>query len=158
MKKLVIFLICVVVFMACNKHNINGSVLVYSMKNNVPESYKVVSEDKGDYIQYVYQPEIDSLQKLDFKYLKSTGILVLGSDTLVRIKSSFKPRNTEFKMFQSHQNKKHTRTYVFNKEYGLFASLGFTSHQLFLQDSVTLLEKESIFKGLFIELNKIYLD
>ena len=63
----------------------------------------------------------------------------------------------EFNMYQNNRNKVEVRTYVFNKDFGLFASLGFKSHKLYLKDSVNSLEKENIFKGLFIELNKTFI-
>ena len=158
MRKLFILLIFILVYISCDKNEYNSPVLVYSMKSDVPEIYLLNTKNEDVIVNFAYSyRKSDSLINLDFKYLKEKDILVMGLDTLNKIESVFKPKNMEFNMYQSNRNKDEVRTYVFNKEFGLFASLGFKSHQLFLKDSVNSLEKENIFKGLFIELNKTFI-
>ena len=157
MKKLIAFVLLMVMLSSCDKNKVNVPVFVYNMKSDYPENYILNSDNENSCIQFMYSTKADAASKIDIKYLKEQQWLVLGLDTLYPIKSTFKPRNTEFKMYQTKQKRSHIKTYVFNKDYGLFASLGFKSHQLFLKDSVTELEKETIFKGLFIELNKLYM-
>ena len=157
MKRLIILLLLIVVLVSCDKNEENVPVFVYNMKSNYPEKYLLNSENENSSIQFKYSTKADAATKINIKYLKEKQLLILGLDTLISIKSTFKPRNTEFKMYQTKQKSNPITTYVFNKDYGLFASLGFKSHQLFLKDSITALEKETIFKGIFIELNKTYL-
>ena len=158
MRKLFIILIFILVNISCGKNEYNSPVLVYSMKSDVPESYLLNTKKEDAFVNFEYSyRKLDSLIKLDFKYLKEKDILVNGLDTLNKIESVFKPKNMEFNMYQNNRNKDEIRTYVFNKNFGLLASLSFKSHQLFLKDSVNSLEKENIFKGLFIELNKTFI-
>lgn len=157
MKKLLIFFVLIFILISCDKNKVNLPVFVYNMKSDYPENYILNSENENTSIQFIYSTKADAMPKVDIKYLKEKQLLVLGSDTLFPIKSTFKPRNTEFKMYQTKQKRSHITTYVFNEEYGLFASLGFKRHQLFLKDAINTLEKETIFKGIFIELNKTYL-
>ena len=157
MRKLFVFFVLTFILISCDKNNEELPVFVYNMKSDYPENYILNAKKEKSSIHFVYSTKADAKPKIDIKYLKEKQLLVLGSDTLFPIKSIFKPRNTEFKMYQTKQKRSHIRTYVFNEEYGLFASLGFKLHQLFLKDSINAIQKETIFKGIFIELNKTYL-
>ena len=158
MKKLIVFLALIFSVISCDKKEENVPVFLYNIKSDFPENYMLNSENQNSFIQFIYSTKADAVPKIDIKYVKEQNLLLLRSDTLFQIKSTFKPRNTEFKMYQTKQKRSHITTYVFNEEYGLFASLGFKSHQLFLKDSISAIEKETIFKGIFIELNKTYLE
>lgn len=158
MKQLILFLLSILILVSCAKNEVDNSLLVYEMKSIEPDNYMLNIKNKGAIINFQYKRTLDTVRKLDFKYSKENNILVLGLDTLKTIHSVFKPRNTEFKMYQNKQKANHATTYVFNENHGLFARLSFESHQLFLKDSITPLEKENIFKGLFLELNKTFIE
>ena len=58
-------------------------------------------------------------------------------------------------MYQKKDVKNNISTLVFNKDYGLLASVSAEANFVLLKDTVTALEKEVFFKELFINLNKI---
>lgn len=131
---------------------------MYSIKNSFLENYVLNYKNNGALIEFEYTLKQDTIRRLDFKYLKEKDILLLGLDTLFPIKSIYKPKEIKFKMYQFKQRRNHIRTLVFNSKYGLLASLNYKSHKLFLKDSISKIDKENLFKGLFLELNKMHIE
>ena len=159
MKKVVLYIVLIsLIIISCKREEINTPIIVYSINKDTPECYILNSKHESEFINFKYVSSENSNLSLEFKYDLDKDYLLMASDTLYSIKSVYKPKDVEFKMYQIRQKRSHIRTLVFNEEYGLLASLSFKSHKLFLKDSISFLEKETIFKELFLQLNKINIE
>ena len=92
---------------------------------------------------------------LDLKFIIEKESLNLNQETYTITSKTYSSASLEFKMYQKKDVKNNISTLVFNKEYGLLASVSAKANFVLLKDTVTALEKEVFFKELFINLNKI---
>lgn len=107
-------------------------------------------------IHFDYQQKNDSLKDINLKYYPKEDFIIVDLDTFKKIKNNYKTKNLKFNMYQVKKDKNENKTFVFNEDYGLFASLGFGVDCLFLKDStISFNVKEFTFKDLFVSLNTI---
>jgi hypothetical protein len=136
----------------------NDPILGYSLRNDEIKNFTVSINEKSELIEYNYIDNKDHFRKINLKYNEEYDFLISGSDTLNSINSSYRFKSSKFKMYQIKEKRSHISTFVFNKEYGVLAKLGSKSHLLLLKDSLSKIDKEVLFKELFLQLNKINID
>ena len=107
-------------------------------------------------ITFNYVQKIDSLKGINLKYYPKEDFIIADLDTFKKIENIYETKNLSYEMYQAKRNKNGNKTLVFNKNNGLFASLGFEYDCLFLEDStITFNVKEFTFKDLYVSLNNI---
>ena len=153
MKNNIFFLCIAIVFLtSCKENNIPiyGHVLGVEKAQHLKLEIKKTATN----IHFAYAQKNDSLKDFILKYYPKEEIIIADLDTFKKIKNSYKTKNIDFKMYQNKKAKNGNKTFVFNEDYGLFATLGFESDCLFLKDSIISFNvKEFTFKDLFVSLN-----
>ena len=155
-----LFFVFLVISLSCknNIKNMNGPILGYSLRNDDINNFTVSINKKSDLIEYNYIDNKDHFRKINLKYNEKYDFLISGSDTLNSINSSYRFKSSEFKMYHIKEKRSHISTLVFNNEYGVLAKLGSKLHLLLLKDSISKIDKEVLFKELFLQLNEINID
>lgn len=155
-----LFFVFLVISLSCKNDikNMDGPILGYSLRNDEVNNFTVSINKNNELIEYNYIHNKDHFRKINLKYNEENDFLISGSDTLNSINCSYRFKSSEFKMYQIKEKRSHISTFVFNNEYGVLAKLGSKSHLLLLKDSISTNEKKELFKGIFLELNKRYIN
>jgi hypothetical protein len=104
-------------------------------------------------VNFEYLQKEDSLKNINLKYDVQEDFITVSSDTFYKIQNNYKLKDLPYKMYQLKKDKNNMKTFVFNPDFGLLASLGIGADCVFLQDSIAANAKEFIFKELYINLN-----
>ena len=155
-----LFFVFLVISLSCKNDikNMDGPILGYLLRNDEVNNFTVSINKNNELIEYNYIHNKDHFRKINLKYNEENDFLISGSDTLNSINCSYRFKSSEFKMYQIKEKRSHISTFVFNNEYGVLAKLGSKSHLLLLKDSLSKIDKEVLFKELFLQLNKINID
>ena len=155
MKNKFFFVLVTIFFLtSCQENNIPiyGHVLGKEKAQNLELQIKKTDTN----IHFDYVQKNDSLKNINLKYYPKEEIITADLDTFKKINNSYKTKNIDFEMYQGKKTKNGNKTFVFNEDYGLFATLGFESDCLFLKDSmISFNVKEFTFKDLYVSLNNI---
>lgn len=153
--KNIFLLCCTIFFFSCSKKQQDVPVFKYALEQKDSEYYVLNSELNNGVAVFKYVNAKDILQNLDLKFIIEKESLNLNQETYTLTLKTYSSASLEFKMYQKKDVKNNISTLVFNKDYGLLASVSAKANFVLLKDTVTALEKEVFFKELFINLNKI---
>ena len=153
--KNIFLLCCTIFFFSCSKKQQDVPVFKYALEQKDSEYYVLNSELNNGVAVFKYVNAKDILQNLDLKFIIEKESLNLNQETYTITSKTYNSASLEFKMYQKKDVKNNISTLVFNKDYGLLASVSAKANFVLLKDTVTALEKEVFFKELFINLNKI---
>lgn len=152
MKNNIFFLCIAIVFLTSCKEN-NIPIYGHVLGVDKAQHLKLEIKKTPTNIHFDYVQKNDSLKDINLKYHPKEDIITTDLDTFKKIKKNYKTKNIDFVMYQ---NKKVNKTFVFNRDYGPLATLGFESDCLFLKDStISFNVKEFTFKDLYVSLNNI---
>ena len=159
MKKIFLstLLISLILF-SCEKKENNIPIYSYSLLTDNVKSFKLKISEKESTIGFEYLHENDSIRRLYLKYNKKNDVLISRFDTFHSSKKTYKFKKVNFKIYQRKVVQSHNRSLVFNERYGLLSNLAYGADYLFLKDSISKIDKEVLFKELFLQLNKINID
>ena len=153
--KNIFLLCCTIFFFSCSKKQQDVPVFKYALEQKDSEYYVLNSELNNGVAVFKYVNAKDILQNLDLKFIIEKESLNLNQEIYTITSKTYSSASLEFKMYQKKDVKNNISTLVFNKEYGLLASVSAKANFVLLKDTFTALEKEVFFKELFINLNKI---
>jgi len=142
-------------FFSCKKKEKNISIYSYSLLNDDVGNFKLNITEKGGVIGFEYLNKIDTIGRLHLTYNKKLDVLITKADTFYSTKKAYNLKEIKFKFYKRKVVKSHTRSLVFNEKYGLLSNLAFGADYLFIKDSISKIEKEVLFKGVFLKLNEI---
>ena len=148
-------LCCAILFFSCSRKQQDIPVYKYALEQKDSEYYLLNSDLKNGVAVFKYANANNVLQNLDLKFIIEKESLNLNQETYTITSKTYSSASLEFKMYQKKDVKNNISTLVFNKDYGLLASVSAKANFVLLKDTVTTLEKEVFFKELFINLNKI---
>jgi len=148
-------LVGLVTIFSCDDSTTSETIYLHSLQNNKIEKLSFNKIKNDGLIEYSYTNDKDAIKNIFLKYDKNKNVLITDLDTFLVTNKSFKTKKVNFEMYQSKEIKSHNTTFVFNEDYGLFATLGYGANFLFLKDSTSANQKEIIYKQLFLNLNKI---
>lgn len=154
MKKLTYYLFFVIfLLVSCSGNEENIKVYGYELGNMQLQDFKlnIVHLDNEVYFEYLH--ETDSIKNIRLKYKPQEDFIIIGLDTFNLQQNSYKVQQELYNLYQEEKTKSHQRTLVFNRKFGLLASLVYGKDIVFLTDSISSAEKEFIFKDLFININ-----
>ena len=143
---------------SCDNKSETNLIYHLALQNDKVEYLTSNIEEKDNLVNYTYIHSKDSIKNIFLKYDSNKNVLISDLDTFFISNKSFKTKNVIFGMYQKKEIKSHNTTLVFNKDYGLFATLGYGANFLFLKDSISASQKEIIYKQLFLNLNKINIE
>ena len=153
--KNIFLLCCTIFFFSCSKKQQDVPVFKYALEQKDSEYYVLNSELNNGVAVFKYVNAKDILQNLDLKFIIEKESLNLNQEIYTIMSKTYSSASLEFKMYQKKDVKNNISTLVFNKDYGLLASVSAEANFVLLKDTITALEKEMFFKELFINLNKI---
>ena len=153
--KNIFLLCCTIFFFSCSKKQQDVPVFKYALEQKDSEYYLLNSDLKNGVAVFKYANANDVPQNLDLKFNIEKESLNLNQETYTLTLKTYSSSSLEFKMYQKKDVKNNISTLVFNKDYGLLASVSAEANFVLLKDTITALEKEMFFKELFINLNKI---
>ena len=153
--KNIFLLCCTIFFFSCSKKQQDVPVFKYALEQKDSEYYVLNSELNNGVALFKYGNAKDILQNLDLKFIIEKESLNLNQEIYTITSKTYSSASLEFKMYQKKDVKNNISTLVFNKDYGLLASVSAKANFVLLKDTLTALEKEVFFKELFINLNKI---
>jgi hypothetical protein len=153
--KNIFLLCCTIFFFSCSKKQQDVAVFKYALEQKDSEYYVLNSELNNGVAVFKYVNAKDILQNLDLKFIIEKESLNLNQEIYTITSKTYSSASLEFKMYQKKDVKNNISTLVFNKDYGLLASVSAEANFVLLKDTITALEKEVFFKELFINLNKI---
>lgn len=143
----------VFLFISCGGNENNISMYGYELGQNKIEKLKLNSDKTDTIITFKYIQKSDSLKNITLRHHLKKDVIIVDLDTFNKIPNIYKSKSLVYKMYQLKKDKKRYKTLVFNENYGLIASLGSGTDRIFLEDSITPIVKEFIFKDLFINVN-----
>jgi len=152
---LLVFLITIY---SCGNSNTSETIFLHSLQNDKIEKLLFTKIKNEALIEYNYTQDKDAIKNIFLKYDSNKNVLISDLDTFLMTNKSFKTKKVNFGMYQSKIIKSHNTTFVFNKDYGLFATLGYGANFLFLKDSTSAIQREIIYKQLFLNLNEISIE
>ena len=156
MKNVNFLLLFVIIFVvSCAKEENNIPIFGYSLQHNKVQKLKLIIKELDSSKEFDYVNATDSIKNIKIIYNLEKDFLLSEIDTFYVIKNIYNSKNLVFKMYQSKEIKSHNRTLVFNKDYGLLASLAIGADFIFLKDSIANIESTEVFKEIFLDLNKI---
>ncbi|WP_299665780.1 hypothetical protein [uncultured Polaribacter sp.] len=159
MKRVSFYVLLLSFFMfSCDRNKSNIPIFSYKLQKEGVQKLKLGINEKENQINFEYLHEKDTVKEIFLKYNPEIDVLILELDTFQHIDKSYDSKSLNFKMYQSKNSKEQDRSLVFNSKYGLLASLAYGADFLFLKDSVSTNDKELIFKGIFLEMNKIHIE
>jgi len=153
--KNIYLLCCTIFFFSCSKKQQDVPVFKYALEQKDSEYYVLNSELNNGVAVFKYGNAKDILQNLDLKFIIEKESLILNQEIYTITSKTYSSASLEFKMYQKKDVKNNISTLVFNKDYGLLASVSAKANFVLLKDTINALEKEVFFKELFINLNKI---
>lgn len=156
MKKIIFstFFIYLILF-SCERKEINIPIYYYSLLQDDVLNFQLNISKKDKIISFDYFNRNDSIDKFYFTYNKITDVLISNKDTFYSTKKEYNSKEIKFRFYQTKDVKSHNRSLVFNEKYGLLSNLAFGSDYLFTTDSISKIEKEILFKELFLQLNEV---
>ena len=97
-------------------------------------------------LQYLnMQMLTDVLQNLDLKFIIEKESLNLNQETYTITSKTYSSASLEFKMYQKKDVKNNISTLVFNKDYGLLASVSAKANFVLLKDTAYCIRERSVF-------------
>ncbi len=154
MKSVIYYLFLLIFLLTCceeNEQNIN--LYCFELGNNKTQNVRlnINRTDTKSHFEYIFKS--DSLKNIRIHYLYKEDAIIVNLDTLYKITNNYKSNTLDYKMYQINKYNNVTKTFVFNEDFGLLASLGAGLDRVFLEDSISRNTKEFIFKELYINLN-----
>lgn len=140
---------------SCGSEGENDLIYRYALETNKVEKYRLNTQENDATFQYEYWSLTDSLPLYDLNYVSDKEQLLLKGKTFLDANEAYNSGSFQFKIFQIKRSNTAIRTLVFNKNYGLLASLGFGANFIFSKDSLTPKIKELTFKKIFRSINNI---
>ena len=147
-----------VILFSCEKKEINIPIYSYSLLKDDVVNFKLNITKKEKIISFDYLNKNDSIDRLHFNYNKISDFLISNKDTFYSTKKEYNSKEIKFKFYHRKIVKSHNRSLIFNEKYGLLSNLGFGADYLFTKDSISKIEKEIIFRKLFLQLNEINIE
>ena len=156
MKKIIFctFFISLILF-SCDRKEVNIPIYSYSLLQDEVLNFQLDISEKEKIISFDYFNKNDSINRLHFNYNKVTDVLISNTDTFYSTKREYNSKEIKFRFYQTKDVKSNNRSLVFNEKYGLLSNLAFGSDYLFTTDSISKIEKEILFKELFLQLNEV---
>ncbi len=156
MKKIIFctFFISLILF-SCDRKEVNIPIYSYSLLQDEVLNFQLDISEKEKIISFDYFNKNDSINRLHFNYNKVTDVLISNTDTFYSTKREYNSKEIKFRFYQIKDVKSNNRSLVFNEKYGLLSNLAFGSDYLFTTDSISKIEKEILFKELFLQLNEV---
>ena len=156
MKKIIFstFFISLILF-SCDRKEVNIPIYSYSLLQDEVLNFQLDISEKEKIISFDYFNMNDSINRLHFNYNKVTDVLISNTDTFYSTKREYNSKEIKFRFYQIKDVKSNNRSLVFNEKYGLLSNLAFGSDYLFTTDSISKIEKEILFKELFLQLNEV---
>ncbi|QTE23013.1 hypothetical protein [Polaribacter cellanae] len=156
MKKVILYAVFFsLIILSCKKQEVDLPIFSYSLLKHDVKNFKLHINEKKSTIYYEYLHQKDTIKKILLKYNSDKDILISDLDTFHFNKKVYNSKSLKFKFYQRKENTSHNRFLVFNENYGLLANLAYGADCLFLKDSISITDKELLFKELFLQLNKI---
>jgi hypothetical protein len=140
---------------SCGIKEENDLIYRYALETNKVEKYRLNTQENDAIFQYEYRGLNDSLLEYDLNYIAGKEQLKLKTKTFLDVKENYNSGSFTFKIFQIKRSNTDIRTLVFNKNYGLLASLKFGENFIFSKDSIAPKIKELTFKKIFRSINNI---
>jgi hypothetical protein len=156
--KFLAILVFLITIYSCGNNNTSETIFLHSLQNDKIEKLSFTKIKNEALIEYNYTNDKDSIKNIFLKYDSNKNVLISDLDTFLITNKIFKTKKVNFGMYQSREIKSHYRTFVFNEDYGLFATLGYGANFLFLKDSTSAIQREIIYKQLFLNLNEISIE
>ena len=153
--KILALLVGLMTVFSCDDSTTSETVFLHSLQNNKIEKLSFDKIKNEAFIEYNYTSDKDAIKNIFLKYDQNKNVLITELDTFLITNKSFKTKKVNFGLYQTKEIKSHHTTFVFNEDYGLFATLGYGANFLFLKDSTSANQREIIYKQLFLNLNKI---
>ncbi|MDG1037761.1 MAG: hypothetical protein P8O89_02325 [Polaribacter sp.] len=156
MKKIIFctFFISLILF-SCDRKEVNIPIYSYSLLQDEVLNFQQNISKKDEIISFDYVNMNDSINRLHFNYNKVTDVLISNKDTFYSTKREYNSKEIKFRFYQTKDVKSNNRSLVFNEKYGLLSNLAFGSDYLFTTESISKIEKEILFKELFLQLNEV---
>ena len=140
---------------SCGSEGENDLIYRYALETNKVEKYRLNTQENDAALHYEYRSLNDSLLLYNLSYIIDKEQLQLKAKTFLDAKENYNSGSFKFKIFQIKRSNTDIRTLVFNKNYGLLASLGFGENFIFSKDSLTPKIKELTFKKIFRSINNL---
>lgn len=156
--KIFALLVFLITIYSCGNTNTSETIFLHSLQNDKIEKLLFTKIENEALIEYNYTNDKDAIKNLFLKYDSNKNVLISDLDTFLITNKIFKTKKVNFGMYQSKIIKSHNTTFVFNEDYGLFATLGYGANFLFLKDSTSAIQREIIYKQLFLNLNEISIE
>lgn len=156
--KIFALLVFFITIYSCGNRNTSETIFLHSLQNDKIEKLSFTKIKNEALIEYNYTNDKDSIKNIFLKYDSNKNVLISDLDTFLITNKIFKTKKVNFGMYQSREIKSHNTTFVFNEDYGLFATLGYGANFLFLKDSTSAIQREIIYKQLFLNLNEISIE
>ena len=159
MKKIIFctFFISLILF-SCDRKEVNIPIYSYSLLQDEVLNFQQNISKKDEIISFDYVNMNDSINRLHFNYNKVTDVLISNKDTFYSTKREYNSKEIKFRFYQTKDVKSNNRSLVFNEKYGLLSNLAFGSDYLFTTESISKIEKEILFKELFLQLNEVNIE
>lgn len=159
MKKIIFctFFIYLILF-SCERKEVKIPIYSYSLLQDDVLNFQLNKSEKEKIISFDYFNKNDSIDRLHLKYNRLTDVLISNTDTFYSTKREYNSKEIKFRFYQKKIVKSHNRSLVFNEKYGLLSNLAFGADYLFTTDSISKIEKEILFKELFLQLNQINIE
>ena len=159
MKKIIFctFFISLILF-SCDRKEANIPIYSYSLLQDEVLNFQQNISKKDEIISFDYVNMNDSINRLHFNYNKVTDVLISNKDTFYSTKREYNSKEIKFRFYQTKDVKSNNRSLVFNEKYGLLSNLAFGSDYLFTTESISKIEKEILFKELFLQLNEVNIE
>ncbi len=138
---------------SCSKNEKNIKIFGYELGNNKIQNFKLNVNTTPNKVYFEYLHQRDTVKNIRFQYNPEEDYIIINLDTFNKHENSYQVEKEFYNLYQTKTSKSHKRTMVFNPKFGLLASLAYGKDILFLTDSISLVEKEFIYKDLFININ-----
>lgn len=138
---------------SCTGNQQNIPMFGYELGNKKIQKLRLNISKINSVANFEYVQKNDSLKNINLKYAVLEDFIIVGVDTFNKIQNTYKLKTLIYKMYQFKKDKNNIKTFVFDEDYGLLASLGIDADRAFLEDSISPNTKEFLFKELYISLN-----
>jgi hypothetical protein len=149
------FLGFILFWYSCASKETKFSIYKYSLEARVAENFILNTREKDSLMLYEYTTAKDSVLPNTYSYLADKEMLKFKSRTFVSTGMKYRFDNYVFIIYQEKTVQDTAVTLVFNKDYGLFASLGFGENFIFTKEEMLPKIEEYNFKRLFRSLNSV---
>ncbi|NVK52652.1 MAG: hypothetical protein HWD85_06930 [Flavobacteriaceae bacterium] len=143
MKK-IIFTFVILVFVSC-KNEKDNTIYGSSLITGRQHIYKLHLEKKDVVYNYHYKHQKDTSGSLLFRYNDKKQELNLGTRNFFKTQKTFKYNSLTFDFYQMSKSNTGGAIIVFNKEYGVLATMTFAAHFVFLDKQLSLEKNQKLF-------------